>query len=140
MRLTTHKISEWPSAPPYLRVPPSSLRSTPLAMLGLRPVRGSAPLRGWPAARGLTCAAGDGLWIVWSGQRNGLVVLIEQRNSGREGQKVRVGLPLRKQRKAMADLLAIISKERLEAKLGRLDTAEMQGVERAIRLQLGLAT
>lgn len=35
--------------------------STPLAMLGPSgPARGSAPLRGWPAARGLTAVARDG--------------------------------------------------------------------------------
>jgi mRNA interferase MazF len=44
------------------------------------------------------------------------------------------------QRKAMADQLATISKARLGAKLGQLDAAEMQGVERAVRLQLGLAS
>ena len=44
------------------------------------------------------------------------------------------------QRKAMADQVATISKERLRSRIGRLDATEMRGVERAIRVQLGLGT
>ena len=40
--------------------------------------------------------------------------------------------------KAMADQLATVSKERLGGRLGRLETADLRGVERAIRVQLGL--
>ena len=42
------------------------------------------------------------------------------------------------QRKAMADQLATVSKERLGDRLGRLEAADMKAVERAIRVQLGL--
>jgi mRNA interferase MazF len=42
-------------------------------------------------------------------------------------------------RKAMADQLATISKERLGGRLGRLNAAEMRAVERAIRVQLALS-
>lgn len=41
-------------------------------------------------------------------------------------------------RKAMADQLATVSKERLGGRLGRLDAIGMENVERAIRAQLGL--
>jgi mRNA interferase MazF len=43
-------------------------------------------------------------------------------------------------RKAMADQLATVSKERLGGRLGRLDAADLRGVERAIRVQLGLGS
>ena len=43
-------------------------------------------------------------------------------------------------RKAMADQLATVSKERLGGRVGRLDAADLRGVERAIRVQLGLAS
>jgi mRNA-degrading endonuclease toxin of MazEF toxin-antitoxin module len=39
---------------------------------------------------------------------------------------------------AMADQIATVSKERLKSKLGSLSRTDMQSVERAIRLQLGL--
>lgn len=42
------------------------------------------------------------------------------------------------QRKAMADQLATVGKGRLGGRLGRLDAAELKGVECAIRVQLGL--
>lgn len=42
------------------------------------------------------------------------------------------------QRKAMADQLATVGKERLGGCLGRLDAADLRSVERAIRVQLGL--
>ena len=42
------------------------------------------------------------------------------------------------QRKAMADQLATVGKERLGGRLARLDAADMESVERAIRVQLGL--
>ena len=42
------------------------------------------------------------------------------------------------QRKAMADQLSTISKLRLRDRLGRLAARDMEGVERAIRVQLGL--
>lgn len=41
-------------------------------------------------------------------------------------------------RKAMADQIATVSKQRLKSKLGDLAQEEMLAVERAIRLQLGL--
>jgi mRNA interferase MazF len=42
------------------------------------------------------------------------------------------------QRKAMADQLSTISKERLRDRVGRLSPDDMMAVERAICLQLGL--
>jgi mRNA interferase MazF len=41
-------------------------------------------------------------------------------------------------RKAMADQIATISKIRLKEKIGTLSPADMQGIENAIRVQLGL--
>ena len=41
-------------------------------------------------------------------------------------------------RKALADQIATVSKQRLKSKLGELQPEDMLGVERAIRLQLGL--
>ena len=41
-------------------------------------------------------------------------------------------------RKAMADQLATVSKSRLSQKMGGLSQADMEQVERAIRVQLGL--
>jgi len=43
-----------------------------------------------------------------------------------------------KQNKAMADQLARVSKARLGSNIGRLSAADLQEVERAIRVQLGL--
>jgi mRNA interferase MazF len=43
-----------------------------------------------------------------------------------------------KQSKAMADQLATVSKLRLRERLGRLDATDMEGVGRAIGVQLGL--
>jgi mRNA interferase MazF len=43
-----------------------------------------------------------------------------------------------KQHKAMADQLTTISKSRLDNRIGRLSKADMQGVEQAIKVQLGL--
>jgi len=43
------------------------------------------------------------------------------------------------QRKAMADQLATVSKVRLSQKIGGLAPADLEQVERAIRIQLGLA-
>ena len=43
-----------------------------------------------------------------------------------------------KQRKAMADQIATVSKERLLQRTGRLSPADVAGVEGAIRVQLGL--
>ncbi|HEX5716116.1 MAG TPA: type II toxin-antitoxin system PemK/MazF family toxin [Thermoanaerobaculia bacterium] len=42
-------------------------------------------------------------------------------------------------RKAMADQLATVSKSRLSQKIGDLSQADVEQVERAIRVQLGLA-
>lgn len=42
------------------------------------------------------------------------------------------------QRKAMADQLATASKSRLQKRIGRLSPAELEGVEKAIKVQLGL--
>ena len=42
------------------------------------------------------------------------------------------------QRKAMADQLTTVSKQRLIGRIGRLSKADMQGVERVIKIQLGL--
>ena len=42
-------------------------------------------------------------------------------------------------RKAMADQLTTVSKERLTNRLGTLSHADLEGVERAILVQLGLA-
>ena len=42
------------------------------------------------------------------------------------------------QSKAMADQLATVSKQRLSAQLGQLVREDMQGVERAVAVQLGL--
>jgi mRNA interferase MazF len=41
-------------------------------------------------------------------------------------------------RKAMADQLTTASRQRLRSKVGRLDLKDMAGVERAIKIQLGL--
>lgn len=43
-----------------------------------------------------------------------------------------------RQSKAMADQLATVSKARLRGRAGRLGTADLGAVERAIRTQLGL--
>jgi len=43
-----------------------------------------------------------------------------------------------KQSKAMADQPATVSKQRLQKRIARLPPSEMTGVERAIRVQLGL--
>jgi len=43
-----------------------------------------------------------------------------------------------KQHKAMADQLTTVSKSRLQNRVGRLSKADMQGVEQAIKVQLGL--
>ena len=40
--------------------------------------------------------------------------------------------------KAMADQIATVSKQRLRSKIGIVSTEEMDGVERVIRIQLGL--
>lgn len=42
------------------------------------------------------------------------------------------------QRKAMADQIATVSKQRLESRIGLLTPADMAEVERAIRVQLAL--
>lgn len=42
-------------------------------------------------------------------------------------------------RKAMADQIATVSKQRLGSKAGTLSRHDMQAVERAIRVQLGLS-
>lgn len=44
-----------------------------------------------------------------------------------------------KQHKAMADQLTTVSKARLMNKVGRLSDVDMQNVERAVRIQLGLS-
>jgi mRNA interferase MazF len=43
-------------------------------------------------------------------------------------------------RKAMADQIATVSKQRLKSKLGELSHKDMLAVARAIRLQLGLSS
>ncbi len=43
-----------------------------------------------------------------------------------------------KKHKAMADQLTTVSKARLVNRLGRLSQTDLQGVEQAIRVQLGL--
>jgi mRNA interferase MazF len=43
-----------------------------------------------------------------------------------------------KRHKAMADQLTTVSKGRLHNRVGRLTDADMQGVEQAIKVQLGL--
>jgi mRNA interferase MazF len=45
----------------------------------------------------------------------------------------------RQRHKAMADQLCTVSKTRLRNRIGRLSKADMQGVEQAIRVQLGLS-
>lgn len=42
------------------------------------------------------------------------------------------------QRKAMADQIATVSKRRLLERVGRLTSEDLVGVERAVRVQLGL--
>jgi mRNA interferase MazF len=44
-----------------------------------------------------------------------------------------------KKHKAMADQLTTVSKHRLKNRVGRLSRIDMQGVERAIKVQLDLA-
>ena len=44
-----------------------------------------------------------------------------------------------KPHKAMADQIATVSKQRLTSRIGRLPANDLQAVERAIRLQLGLS-
>lgn len=43
-----------------------------------------------------------------------------------------------RQRKAMADQIATVAKRRLQRRIGRLASADMTAVERAIRIQLAL--
>jgi mRNA interferase MazF len=43
-------------------------------------------------------------------------------------------------RKAMADQLATVSKSRLSQKIGGLSPSDLEQVERAIRVQLGLVS
>ena len=43
-------------------------------------------------------------------------------------------------RKAMADQLTTVSKSRLRKKIGGLSPADLEGVEQAIKVQLGLRT
>jgi mRNA interferase MazF len=43
------------------------------------------------------------------------------------------------QRKAMADQIATVSKQRLKGRLGTLSSEAMQALARAIRIQLGLS-
>lgn len=43
------------------------------------------------------------------------------------------------QRKAMADQIATVSKQRLRDRLGALSADDMKAVERAIKVQLGMA-
>lgn len=43
-----------------------------------------------------------------------------------------------RQRKAMADQIVTVSKRRLQRRAGRLSGTDVAGVERAIRIQLGL--
>jgi mRNA interferase MazF len=43
-------------------------------------------------------------------------------------------------RKAMADQIATVSKQRLGSKAGTLSRRDMQAIERAIRVQLGLGS
>jgi mRNA interferase MazF len=43
------------------------------------------------------------------------------------------------QRKAMADQIATVSKQRLKERLGRLTREDMKAIERAITVQLGLS-
>jgi mRNA interferase MazF len=42
-------------------------------------------------------------------------------------------------RKAMADQIATVSKQRLKSRLDRLTAEDMEAVETAVRLQLGLS-
>ena len=44
-----------------------------------------------------------------------------------------------KRHKAMADQISTVSKLRLRETMGRLSVADMEAVERAVRLQLGLS-
>jgi mRNA interferase MazF len=44
----------------------------------------------------------------------------------------------RRRSKAMADQLTTVSKQRLKERIGRLSMADLQSVERIIRIQLGL--
>jgi mRNA interferase MazF len=44
----------------------------------------------------------------------------------------------RTRRKTMADQIATASKRRLRDKIGKLDPKDMAGIERAIKIQLGL--
>ena len=46
----------------------------------------------------------------------------------------------RKRHKAMADQLTTVSKKRLDNRVGRLSKADLEAVEQAIRVQLGLPT
>jgi mRNA interferase MazF len=43
-----------------------------------------------------------------------------------------------KQNKAMADQLTTVSKQRLDKKVGKLSAKDMDAVERAVKIQLGL--
>ncbi len=42
------------------------------------------------------------------------------------------------QRKAMADQIATVAKERLSSRIGQVTSADLAEVERAIKVQLGL--
>jgi mRNA interferase MazF len=44
-----------------------------------------------------------------------------------------------KKHKAMADQLTTVSKHRLQNRIGRLSKSDMQAVEQAVKVQLGLA-
>ena len=43
------------------------------------------------------------------------------------------------QQKALADQITTVSKQRLTNKMGKMSTSDLQGVERAIKVQLGLS-
>lgn len=44
----------------------------------------------------------------------------------------------RRRHKAMADQLTTVSKQRVAKRVGRLSEADVQGIERVVRIQLGL--
>ncbi len=80
------------------------------------------------------------------GNKKGLVNLHGSSASGRGVELLSVPIHGRSalfpimsiQHKAMADQVTTVSKERLPHQMGRLSQADMQAVERAIKVQLGL--